>query len=925
MTSINANMTITGNLSVSTTLSGSFLTSNGISLLRNTTLVTGISNISCGETISSLCMNDGTVRVCGGRSQYGQLGQNDGTNRYTFVTVLGICSQAIAVANGRYHLVVLMNDGTIRTCGNNNNGQLGTNDNGNRSTPVTVIGICSQAIAVACGRYHTLVLMNDGTVRGIGQNNFGQLGTNDLTNRLTPVPVLGICSQAIAVAGAWYHSAILMKDGTVRITGRNNVGQLGQNTPVASTRSTVVSVLGICSQAIAIACGREDLAIVLNDGTVRTCGRNDFGQLGVNDTVNRSTVVTVIGICSQATAVSMGAQFTAALMNDGTIRICGRNTNGQLAQNDLNQRNVVVPVLGICSQATKIALGFYHTFILLNDGTVRVCGTNEGMLGQNNVDSYSTLVPVLATFNKFKMSFDNRRALALAGGRYDIVILMDDGTVRACGRSDFGQLGQNDTNSRSTVVPILGICSQATAVACSGLYLMVLLNDGTVRGAGRNTFGVLGTNDLAQRNTVVPIPGICSQATKIACGYYHAAFLMNDGTVRCSGRNEFGQLGQNNTSTRSTVVTVLGICSQAIAVAAGAYHTAIVLNDGTVRITGRDNFGQLGQNSPVASTRSTVVSVLGICSQAIAVACGRYHTVILLNDGTVRGTGLNTSGQLGQNDTVNRSTVVPILGICSQAIAVSCGRYYTAILMNDGTVRVCGINNYGQIGVNDGLQRNTVVPVFGICSQAISIGSGFYNMTILMNDGTVRSAGRAAQGQLGLNDLNNRSTVTPVYGIFNPNTLYMNSLALGVTNSTFQLDLSTDGARKLSSSAWFTGSDARIKSDIQTANLDRCSEIIDSLDLKYFEWSPEIKTNDRHSLGWIAQDVEQFFPNSVVTTEAYGIEDFKSLNSDQLIKVMYGALKNMIQKTYPPTEVVDVSNIQGVNSLTSDPTSPASL
>lgn len=116
-------------------------------------------------------------------------------------------------------------------------------------------------------------------------------------------------------------------------------------------------------------------------------------------------------------------------------------------------------------------------------------------------------------------------------------------------------------------------------------------------------------------------------------------------------------------------------------------------------------------------------------------------------------------------------------------------------------------------------------------------------------------------------------------------TVFNGSVGLGLTPTTQQLDLSTDGARKLLSSTWTTGSDERIKMGIQTANLVRCAEIVDALDLKYFEW--KVGVDDKHSLGWIAQDVQNFFPKSVEPDS----NGFLMLNSDQLIKVLYGALK----------------------------------
>ena len=888
------NVIVQGAFSNCTTASGNVTTTYG-----GVSLAVGIGAGSAGSTsgMIGIIMNDGTVRVCG-LNDNGQLGQNDLTNRSTVVSVLGISSQAVAVAHGFLHTAIIMNDGTVRVCGDNTNGALGVNDTTNRSTVVSVFGISSQAIALSCGIRSTLVLINNGTVRAFGLNNRGQLGQNNTTNKSTPVPVIGISSQAVAVACGSYHTAILMNDGTVRVCGDNRYGQLGQNDSL-TTRSTVVSVLGISSQAIAISAGIGHLAILMNDGTVRVCGRNDEGQLGQNDLTTRSTVVSVLGISSQAIAISAGGYHTAILMNDGTVRVCGNNRYGQLGQNDTTTRSTVVSVLGISSQAIAVACGRNSTIILLNDGTVRVCGINSsGQLGQNDLTQRNTPVPVLyVTSTGPTISILEQNPVTFVGtGHYTnmFAAVMNDGTVRVCGGNSSGQLGQNDiVTSRSTVVSVLGISSQAISVSLGRYHTAILMNDGTVRTCGQNANGQLGQNDLTTRSTVVSILGISSQAIAVACGQVHTLILMNDGTVRGCGKNQYGQLGQNDTSNRSTVVSVLGISSQAIAVAGGQEHTAILMNDGTVRVCGLNTSGQLGQND--VSDRSTVVSVLGISSQAIGVACGQRFTAILMSDGTVRVCGINSNGQLGQNDTVTtRSTVVSVLGISSQAIAIACGGQHLVILMSDGTVRVCGDNSRGQLGQNNLSDRSTVVSVLGISTAAVAIACGVYSTSILMSDGTVRVCGRNEFGQLGQNDVLTRSTVvTVVLGMPTNAILVAPALNLGpVPVTSFQLDMSTDNARKLTTSTWTTGSDEALKTNIINADLDRCVEIVSNLDLKYFKWDG-VPSDDAHSLGWIAQEVAQFFPKAVTTEEANGIPDFKNLNSDQLIKVMWGALKKL--------------------------------
>ena len=219
----------------------------------------------------------------------------------------------------------------------------------------------------------------------------------------------------------------------------------------------------------------------------------------------------------------------------------------------------------------------------------------------------------------------------------------------------------------------------------------------------------------------------------------------------------------------------------------------------------------------------------------------------MLANGTVQTFGRNNNGQLGVNDIVTRFTPVQVFAISSSAIVVACGRAHTAVLLANGTVQTFGANNYGQLGVNDTVTRSTPVQVLNITTA----GGIAYQCPALL---------------LGLSSY-----------------------------SSYNVDLSTDYARKATTSTWYTGSDERIKTNIESANVTRCVDIVQGLDLKYFEWDfPEgTDADDKHSLGWIAQEFAQFFPKSVETNEAHGISDFQNLNSDQIIKVMWGALRQL--------------------------------
>ena len=457
----------------------------------------------------------------------------------------------------------------------------------------------------------------------------------------------------------------------------------------------------------------------------------------------------------------------------------------------------------------------------------------------------------------------------------------------------------NSLNSTYLQGPILNMTSGGGfpgVVACGWYHTAVLLANGTVRTFGLNNNGQLGVNDTASRSTPVQVFAISSSAIAVACGRFHTAVLLANGTVQTFGRNNDGQLGVNDTTNRSTPVQVWAISSSAIAVACGGYHTAVLLSNGTVQTFGFNNNRQLGVND--TTERNTPVQVFAISSSAIAVACGRFHTAVLLANGTVRTFGSNNNGQLGVNDLNNRSTPVQVWAISSSAIAVACGNYHTAVLLANGTVQTFGDNTNGELGVNDPTERNTPVQVFAISSSAIAVACGNYHTAVLLANGTVQTFGINTNGQLGVNDTTQRNTPVQVLNITTAGGIAYQcpALLLGLSSySSYNVDLSTDYARKATTSTWYTGSDERIKTNIESANVTRCVDIVQGLDLKYFQWDfPEgTDADDKHSLGWIAQEFAQFFPKSVDTNEAHGISDFQNLNSDQIIKVMWGALRQL--------------------------------
>jgi hypothetical protein len=329
---------------------------------------------------------------------------------------------------------------------------------------------------------------------------------------------------------------------------------------------------------------------------------------------------------------------------------------------------------------------------------------------------------------------------------------------------------------------------------------------------------------------------------------------------------------------------------------------------------GNNNYEQLFvYGGPVyTDSRSTPCFIeANLATNAVAVVTGTYYpwnadalSLFVLVDGSVRTSGDNFFGQAN------------IQYYCSDAVSVATGGEHAIVARSNGYVLSIGNNADGQLGIGvAGGERDTPVEIPGI-STAVAVSAGYNSSYVLLSNGTVRAFGSNENGRLAIN-VNGGSRQTPVQQTTWPSavtavvsaspSLSATKLMLGaVPSPSYQLDLSTDWARKLSTSAWATGSDERIKSDIETANVQRCVDIIQNLDLKYFKWNfpDKMVPKDSHSLGWIAQEVEEFLPKSVQISPAHGINDFRNLNSDQIIKVMWGALRKLRADLRARQEVV---------------------
>ena len=368
----------------------------------------------------------------------------------------------------------------------------------------------------------------------------------------------------------------------------------------------------------------------------------------------------------------------------------------------------------------------------------------------------------------------------MAAGVYYTCGVLDDGSVKCWGMNMNGELGLGDTIFRGDgpgqmgdFLPAVPLGSGRTAVqvaACpgDGRHSCALLDNGSVKCWGWNSYGFLGLGDTANRGgspgqmgddlPVVPL-GSGRTAVAVAPGTYHSCALLDNGGIKCWGYNGGGRLGLGDTADRGTAPgqmgdmlpeVDLGVGRVTAALTAGEYHTCALLDNGSVKCWGLNDYGMLGLGDtyerggyPGQMGDGLPAVPLGSGRTAVAVAAGGYHSCALLDNGSVKCWGSNNKGQLGLGDNMTRGSgpgqmgdMLPAvdLGTAVTVRAVSCGNEHTCALLEGGSIKCWGGNTFGALGMGDVVDRGGAPGQMGDSLPAIALGTGRIALSVMAGD-----------------------------------------------------------------------------------------------------------------------------------------------------------------------------------------------
>jgi hypothetical protein len=290
--------------------------------------------------------------------------------------------------------------GGIAKCwGQNDKGQLGDATTSNKLIPTDVTGLSGSVNVIKAGDFHTCAV--DSGVKCWGSNFYGQLGDGTYDNKLTPTEVSGLSSGVQALAAGYGHTCALLNNDGLKCWGRNDFGQLGDSTFL--TRTSPVDVAGLSSGVYKIAAGFGHTCALMSSGAVKCWGKNEFGQLGDDTLVNRSSPVDVIGLSSGVSAITASGDHTCALKTSGKVQCWGRNFNGQLGDTTMTDRDTPTDVVMSGLIMSEIEAGDFHTCARTTDAKAMCWGYNvDGQLGNeaawrttpHGVVGFSTPPPV---------------------------------------------------------------------------------------------------------------------------------------------------------------------------------------------------------------------------------------------------------------------------------------------------------------------------------------------------------------------------------------------------------------------------------------------------------------------------------------------------------------------------------------------------
>jgi len=472
--------------------------------------------------------------------------------------------------------------------------------------------------------------------------------------------VMSACEPSLAENSRDAPSPARTKDaGTSSSSGSTKVDDPGK--PIITPAEEPKGDAGTALFMPRLSTGEGHTCIILSEGRLKCFGDNAKGQLGLGDAQSRGDKpgqlgdklpVVNLGKDRRAVEVGLESDYTCVRLDQGDVKCWGGAFSGRLGRGDDLDRGAKPDDMGdalapipLGGAATQITLGIFHVCALLQGGSVKCWGYNsDGELGIGDTVDRGDMPNQMGSALPAVNLGAGRSAKKIVAGNFHTCAILDNGGVKCWGWNVQGQLGYGDTTARGgtsaqmgNALPAvdLGTGRQATDIAAGGTHTCALLDNGSLKCWGRNNVGQLGIGDANNRgatanqmgNMLPPVNlGTGLRALVAFTGISSSCTLLDTGDVKCWGENLSGELGLGN------------------------------------KITHGESPARTGDNLPTVN--------VGSGRKVLALTIREHHACAVLDDYKIKCWGDNAKGQLGLGDTTDRGTAPGQMGDALPALVL---------------------------------------------------------------------------------------------------------------------------------------------------------------------------------------------------------------------------------------------------------------
>ena len=386
-----------------------------------------------------------------------------------------------------------------------------------------------------------------------------------------------------------FSQCALFSNQQMKCWGWNTYGQLGQGTSTTigdlpNQMGTNLSFVNM-TQISRVSGGYASVCTLSLDFNVKCFGYGLYGQLGygntdnLGDSVGEIEILKIVefgtGVIPRDVVSGFLARCIISMSND--VKCWGYNNIGQLGLgstnymgNEVFEMGDYLPFvdLGTGLKASQVQFGETHVCSLMTIGGMKCWGqNNRGQLGLEDVYARGDDLVEMGDNLPFLNLGSGVVISSLASASSFNCVLFDNSQLKCFGSNSYGQLGYGYTPDRGDGINEMGDNLQFLNMGTGRIvidfdlgigFCCAILDDFSTKCWGLNSFGQLGYGDMSDRGNdanemgdyleVVDL-GNGKTAETINLGDFHSCAVLNDNSMKCWGRNNYGQLGQGHTNT----------------------------------------------------------------------------------------------------------------------------------------------------------------------------------------------------------------------------------------------------------------------------------------------------------------------------------------------------------------------------------------